>query len=292
MVVFTGQGLALMILNIVVWDRSDLVILRWLNNDVRQVTFFSTAFSLVERVLMIPTAFVGAAGVTIMAQFGRGESKVGPLTVESARYSFLIAVPLLIGMASVSGPAILNLYGGAYRPMIPVLVVTALMALPRNLLGPAFALLQTTARQGFLVIWVCVCGALDVTMDFLLTPHYGAVGAAVANGTAQTIAAVGVWLYIWRKFRPDLRLGAFGRIIVSGVTMGAAVVLLVNRFPTRPGLVVSIAAGVLIWCLLLRLTRALDEKDGERLGNVARSMPGPLRPAWTGMVHLLAPRRV
>src|SRR5262249_9935286 len=52
MFVYSGQGLVLMLLNIVVWNRSDVFFLKLLNPDIRQVTFFSFAFNTIEKILM------------------------------------------------------------------------------------------------------------------------------------------------------------------------------------------------------------------------------------------------
>ena len=41
---FSGREVVLIILNIVVWDRSDLLFLKWLDKDVKQVTFFASSF--------------------------------------------------------------------------------------------------------------------------------------------------------------------------------------------------------------------------------------------------------
>ena len=65
---YSTHGLALMLLNIVVWDKSDLLILRWLSSDPKsQASYFSVSFNLVERVLMIPNSFGASLTATVMA---------------------------------------------------------------------------------------------------------------------------------------------------------------------------------------------------------------------------------
>ena len=287
MFVYSGHGLVLMLLNIVVWDRSDLLFLKWLNPDISQVTYFSYSFNLVERLLMFPNAFAGSLGITIMAQYGRGEEKIRQLTVDGARYAFLIALPLLAGMASVSGPAALLLYGARFRPIVPVLTVVAALAIPKALTAPPTTLLQTTGNQGFLVVWSIICGVVNVVLDLLLTPGYGAVGAAVANGSAQTIATLGIWAWAWRLFRPDLRLGAFFRIAVSGAGMAAVAIALGRVVPGYAGLAAAVLGGALAWFILLRATGAIDATDGQRLLNVGKALPGRFRPAWSTLVAFL-----
>jgi O-antigen/teichoic acid export membrane protein len=289
--VYSSQGLALMLLNIVVWDRSDLIFLKILNKDVSQVTFFSMAFNLTERVLLLPNAFAYAVGATMMAQYGRGEEKVNPMTVESARYAFLLGLPLLAGMACISGPAVLLLFREPFRPMIPVLAAVALLAIPKSLMAAPTQLLQTTENQGFLVLSGWACGAVNVLLDILLTPRHGALGAAIANGSAQTLAVVLLWAYARRLFRLDLRLKAFGRIILSGIAMASVAVLVIHWMPARAGLAVSIVAAALAWTFLLRWTSALDDTDRQRLLSIGHAIPRHFQPAWTALVNLLVPDR-
>ncbi len=290
---FSGQALVLMVLNIVVWDRSDIVILKWTNHGdlgKMQVTFFSIAFSLTDRILMAPMAFSGALGATMMAQVGRARERVMEVAVTGAKYTFLLALPLLVGMAAVSRPFILAAYTNAYRAMIPVLVISTLLAVPKALSVSPTILLQSMERQGFLIWTGCICGAIDIGLDFLLTPAHGAVGAAWANGLAQTLAALMIWFKVYRDYKVNLRLGEFARIALSGAAM-LGVVLAVERllpFSNYAVLACSIAVGALAWLVALRLTHALNRSDAERLLQLGSRLPGAARPAFERCIRFLA----
>jgi len=289
LLVYSGEGVALMLLNVVIWDRSDVWFLKKLNPNIAQVTFFSQAFGFVEKLLMAPNAFGGSLGATLMAQYGRGEGKLNAMTVEGARYAFLIASPLLVGIACISGPAVLLIWGEQYRPMIPVLAIVALLAIPKALVTAPTALLQATEKQRFLVSWGMFCGGVNILLDILLTPGKGAVGAAIANGTAQSLAAVGTWVQAYRLFHLDLRLPALGRIAAAGLAMAAAAVAVSRTIPGYAGLAAAILAGMLVWFGVLRWTGAMDQNDGQRFLSVGRALPGRVRPVWNGLVNLIAP---
>ncbi len=285
---YSVQGLALMLLNIVVWDRSDLFFLTMLNSDKSQITFFTLAFNWADKMLLLPSAFGNSVGVTMMAQYGRGADRLKSLTVEGARYAFLIALPMLGGLACISSVLPL-LLGEAYRQMIPVLVIVALMAIPKAVISAPMLLLQTTENQGFLVRWFCICGAVDVTLDVLLIPRHGAAGAALANGIAQIFAAAGMWIHAYRLFDLDLRLPAFGKIALSALGMAAAALVSERVLPGIPGIVLAVLAGAAVWFVLLRLTGALDDRDAQRFLAVGRAVPAAYRPVWERLVGLLAP---
>jgi O-antigen/teichoic acid export membrane protein len=289
MVTFSGQGVVLMLLNIVVWDRSDLIVLRWMNSDIRQVTFFATSFGLVERLALLPETALGSAlGNTIMARFGADKDSVKRVAMVGTKYGLLLAVPLLVGMACISDPFIRLAYGTAYLPMIPVLTVSCLMVLPRMLKNGATPLLQTAERQSYLIWFGCIFGALDIGLDFLLTPHYGALGAAVSNGIAQVAASLATVFYAWRHFKLDLRLGEFARIFVAGLGMGAAAFGVTRVTSGLPGLLTAILTGAIAWPLFLRLTGSITAEDRDRLQSLIATLPAVARPAAWRCLNLMS----
>jgi O-antigen/teichoic acid export membrane protein len=290
MSIYSGQGLVLMVLNIVVWDRSDVVILNWMNPDVSQVTFFGIAFGFTDKLLMLPNAFAGSLGATMMAQFGRGVERVGEIMLTGAKYGLLLALPLLVGMACISRQFITLAYRPEYQPMVPVLALAALLAIPKALTLAPTLLFQTVEKQGYL-IWIgCVCGAIDIGLDFLLTPGYGALGATIANGAAQTLAAAMLWVWVYHNCKMELRLGEFAKIALSGACMAAMVLLVQYLIPISGylGLALSIAVGTLAWLGALRLTGAINHADGERLRQLGRRLPAGMRPILGRCVSLLS----
>jgi O-antigen/teichoic acid export membrane protein len=251
--------------------------------------FFSLPFNLVERVLMIPTLFAGALGFTMMAQYGRGEARLKEMTVDGGRYALLIALPLLLGMACLSRPLVDLVYLPSYRMMIPTLTLIALLAIPKALVTAPTMLLQTTERQGFLIFWGCVCGAVDIGLDFLLAGKHGANGAAIANGTAQGLAALGIWIYAWRADRLDLKLLDCGRILLSGAIMAAGVIAITRAVPGYLGLFLAVLGGAVLWLISLRLTAALKRQDVGRFLSIGNQLPLAVRPHWRSLIAWLAP---
>jgi O-antigen/teichoic acid export membrane protein len=284
---YSGQGVILLLLNVIVWDRSDLVILKMMNHDIRQIAFFSISFNITERLLMIPGVFSGSLGLTMMAQLGRDQKRINQLAVDGAAYAFLVGLPLLAGIACVTRPAVLLLYGRHFEAMIPVLTAAAILAIPKTLLAPATVLLQAQEEQRHMIVVGVVCGAVDVALDFLLTPAYGAFGAALANGLAQGAATAALWQRVHRVSGPKLDRAKLLKILLSGLSMSLAVVIVSRLIPNYAGLFCSIFCGVLVWFGMLRVSRAIDGKDAERFLAAGRSLPGPARRSLARCVRFL-----
>jgi O-antigen/teichoic acid export membrane protein len=285
---YSGQSLALTLLTVVVWDRSDMVILRAMNHHKAEITFFSLSFNLADRVLSVPATFCYSLAATMMAQFGRGQSRLREMTVDGGRYALLLALPLLVGLACVS-PLVPLLYKPEFAPMASTLSIVALFAIPKAMVASPTLLLQATERQSFLIFWGCVCGVVDIGLDFLLTGRYGANGAAIANGTAQTLGALGIWIYAWRVDKLDLKSGRFGRMVLSGALMAAGVLGFMHVVPGYAGMFGSIPVGAAVWFAALRLTRSLKPEDAGRIAAVGGQLPARFRPYWKRLIGWLIP---
>jgi O-antigen/teichoic acid export membrane protein len=287
---FSWQMTYLSILSMIIWDKSDLVFLKALTPDIRQIAWFTVAYNLAEKAILPPVVFASSLSTTIMAQYGRDASRVPGMTAEATRYVFLFSMPLLFGLALVSGPLIRVLYGPKYLPAIHVLEAAALLGVLKPLGYPIDALFKATGRQFQVVVWTTACAVLDIALDLVLIPRFGATGAAVASGMAVCIQvivflAIGVLRYhVPRDYR------GMGRVTIAALLMALVVLPLNKMLPPLAALVASPLAGAVTFFVSLRLTRVLGESDVERLSQLATVLPSFLRPLFQRLVHLLGNR--
>ena len=52
MTTFAWQSVISMLLALIVWERSEFFLLKYLSSDIRQIAFYSVAFSLADRLMM------------------------------------------------------------------------------------------------------------------------------------------------------------------------------------------------------------------------------------------------
>jgi O-antigen/teichoic acid export membrane protein len=232
---FSLQSLVIMVLGIVVWDRSEILFLKHFVPDVRQIAFYSVSFNLSERVLTIARIFGNSVGTTIRAQYGRDKNRLLVMLPLSAKYLAALAVPMCLGMAAVSSALIPVAYGSAYRPAIPVLAVCAILAIPKAFEVPVRAMLQSAERQDFLVKWNLLSAAVNIGLDWYLIPRFGAMGAAYGNGLAQSFAALGLWIGAQRMFRFQLPYRFLGRVAFAALSMAGAAWLAARWLPPPLG---------------------------------------------------------
>jgi O-antigen/teichoic acid export membrane protein len=276
MITFAWQSVATMVVAMIVWDRSEFILLKHLCSDIRQVAYYSVAFSMAERLLITSAVFGSATAATIFAQYGRDKSRLPAITASTFRYLALSSIPVHLISASLAFPALLFMYGNQYRDAAMVVTLAPLLCLPKAFIGPVQSLLQSNERQSY-VIWATVlAGVVDIGVAWLLIRAHGAVGACIGSGAAQVTAvgmmwAVGIYLY-------GIKLPWVQIVKITGVSIVAAVVARLVAAPLRPlwGIIAGGCASLVTLLVLFYLLRVLEPEDRARFNVLSGMLPKPI----------------
>jgi O-antigen/teichoic acid export membrane protein len=287
---FSGLSTGLMLLQIVIWDRSDIIFLKLLQPDIRQLAFFSVCFSVADRLMRVPQTFANALSATQMAEFGRDKDRLFKMTSQASTYVLLGALPILIGVACIGGPFIRVMYGAQYLPAIPVFIVVALLSIPKAVLTPALTLLYSAEDLGFILKWGCVAALINVLLDIALIPSRGALGAAWANGLAQTFAALTIWGRVLLRYPVRIDMSALFRLAAATLAM-AVVTLSIMATPLSAVVKLSVAVpvGALVFAFTSRIFMVLRKDDRRRLLVLSALLPTPVGSSFTRLVDFLVP---
>ena len=246
MIAFAWQSVASMILALIVWERSEFILLKHLCADIRQVAYYSVAFSMAERLLISASIFGSAASATIFAQYGRDKSRLPDITATTFRYLALTSIPLHVIAAALAAPALLLLYGSPYKGALMVVTLAPLLCMPKAFIGPVQSLLQSHERQGF-VIWPTVfAGMVDIGVAWYLIPAHGAVGACIGSGAAQ-IAAVGImWACGIYLFKVKLPWVLVAKVAFISVAASLSAHFIIVRLPPLLGILCGGSAALFV----------------------------------------------
>ena len=288
---FSGLSTGLMILQIVIWDRSDIIFLKLLQPDIRQLAFFSVCFNVSDRLLRVPQTFANALSATQMAEYGRDKDRLFRMTSKASTYVLIGALPILIGLACIGGPIVRVMYGSQYLAAIPVFVVVALLSIPKAILTPAQTLLYSAEDLGFVLKWGCVAAAINVLLDLALIPSHGAIGAAWANGVAQTFAALTIWGRVLVRYPVRIDMPALLKLAAATFAM-AIVVLGIVATPLSSLMKLSIAvpAGAIVFLVTSRVFMVLQKDDRRRLMQLSGLLPTPVGASFKRLVDFLIPQ--
>jgi O-antigen/teichoic acid export membrane protein len=276
MMAFAWQSLTSMAVALVVWDRSEFFLLHRLCPDIRQVSYYSVAFSMAERLLLSSMIFGSAAGATIFAQYGRDKSKLPELTASAFRYLALTSIPLHVIAAALAVPALLLLYGGQYRDAAMVVMLAPLLCMPKAFIGPIQSLLESNERQRDIILATVLAGIVDIGVAWRLIPAHGAVGACIGNGAAQLTAVGILWAIGIRVFKVRLPWVQVGKISVISALASLTAHFIVVRMAPLTGILLGGTASLTVLSALVYWLRVLEPEDHYRFSILAGMLPRPI----------------
>lgn len=276
MMSFAAQSVMGMLLTLVVWDRSELFLLKHLSTDIRQLSFYSVAFNLAERLLLFPTIFGAAAGASIYAQYGRDRSKLPALTAASARYIAMISLPVHIIAVPLAAPVLLTFYGNQYVGALLVSSVAPLLCLPKAFLGPIQSLFESVDRQKYFIYTTVFASFVDIGVAWLLIPTHGALGACLGSGAAQFTAVGLMWAVGIQRYKIHLPWGFIFKITTISAFSSAAAYVVASRLSPLSALIAGSTAATAVFFVLAYIFKVLEPEDRDRFKVITNACPAAL----------------
>jgi O-antigen/teichoic acid export membrane protein len=272
----------------VVWDRSEMLFLRYFSG-LEQIAFYSVSFGLADKLLLIPRTFGAATGITLMVESGRAPGRVDSIVNNACRYLLLVAFPVHLGAAAIASSAVALAYGPKYVHAIPVMIIAAILAMPRAFQEVSEVLMRAADRQKQLLIWLSITGAVNILLDWYLIPRYGAIGAAWGNGLSQTFGIIVVWQQARRIYTFSFPMKAALRLFAAAFLMAALAFYVSRALPGLPGLIAAILIAIPTYLGLVKLFHGLEPSDRARLAPIGDRLPGVVRRTYISVISFVTP---
>lgn len=174
--------------------RSDLIVLQ-VTQSALQVGYFAAPASL-------STAFLGlTAGVKARMQVSVVERKPSREVFRTLGVVVGVAAIGAIALAAMAALVVNVLFGAAYEQSIPVLRVIAFSAFGLIAFDLAQGVLVVLGARRTLIAVSAATATIVLTLLFVLTPPFGAVGAAFATAIAYIVSATAAWIAAARLLR-------------------------------------------------------------------------------------------
>lgn len=282
------QAIGVQLLMSVVWDRSELFFLRKFST-LEQISFYSISFGLSNNLLLFPRTFGPATGYTLMVEASSNPSRVDNIVKNACRFLLFVALPVHLGAAAIARGAVSVAYDYRYIAAIPVLIIAAILSIPRAFQEISEVLMRTADRQKELLTWLSVIGVVNITLDYFLIRRYGAVGAAWGNGLSQTLGIVVVWQQARRFFNFSFPIVSAIRMSAAALIMAAVAWSIDHAVHGLPGLILAIAVAVPTYLVLVKLFRGLEPYDRTRLAPIGDRLPGPARRLYLATIAFVTP---
>ncbi|MFY9854958.1 MAG: polysaccharide biosynthesis C-terminal domain-containing protein [Terracidiphilus sp.] len=287
MMPFAMQAVGSMFVAQIVWGRSEIILLKMLCADVKQVSFYSVAFTMAEQLLLVATIFGAAGGTTIFVQYGRDKSKLPELAASIFRYIALMSIPLHFIAASLAVPALLLFYGHKFEGAAMVVALAPVLCMFKAFLLPAQNLLESFEKQRYVIGATVIAGVIDISVAWYLIPSYGAVGACIGNGAAQ-LAAVGLmWMAATRLYKVRLPWLQVAKIAFCSALASLTAHYIAMRMAPLWGILFGGIASLIVLFTLFYLMRVLEPQDHDRFKLLASMLPKTLTRRVDGIISVM-----
>jgi O-antigen/teichoic acid export membrane protein len=252
----------ILLLDTIVWQRSEVLFLKWYST-LPQIAFYTLAFSIATKLSEVSGTFSSTLLPLYSESFGRsGLKDIGKVYVKALKYLQMVMVFPCLLAAAICKPLVELLYGSSYGPVVfPLqLLLVSLAVTSIGVVGSP--LLVGTEKQSFIAKYGTFVAVLNIAMDIVLIPRHGALGAAVANCTAQIVGVLGGAIYVIRYARAKFPWRTTATIYVAAAVSVAPVAYCFIE--THSGIalrVASVALGSVLYLLLLVFAGELDKHD-------------------------------
>jgi O-antigen/teichoic acid export membrane protein len=268
--------LGILFLDLVVWQKSEVFFLGWLSTP-DQIAYYSIAYSLVSRVMvLLPGAISGVLLPRIAALHeGGAVYDVGRTYSKSTRYLAFLTLPIIAAGIALARPFVTILYGLEYGGMVPVFRVLLLTGGLAAIVAAGSSVLYGVGHQRIILRFGLIIALINVTLDILLIPRLGAIGAALANGTAQGIGVIAGTAYLVRRLKSPLPARSLLKTAAASIMAALVSVVLINRVTLSPIATLLVGGTIFVSFYLgaLVATRNYDQEDialGRRLVQALR----------------------
>jgi O-antigen/teichoic acid export membrane protein len=214
----------------VVWSRSENYFLgRFCHAS--QVAYYNLSQNLLLRF----TSFIPALMWRILLPVASEQEAVSDLELKkrtyyhSVRYSAFCIFPLVTICLICAYELIVIVYGQDYAEAKSCFQILCIGALITSLTQPGSAMIYAANRQQFIFWFGLGLAALNILLDILLIPKYGAVGAALCFTSVTTLGASGGFFFLTRHMQLKVPWLSLVKILFSCNCLALGLFLIIRQ---------------------------------------------------------------
>ncbi len=243
---------ALAIFLMTVYTRIDFVMLeRLLVNGEKEAGIYASAYRLLDAVNVLGILFAGLL-LPMSAKLLKEKKSIRPVMRLSLQMLLCGAITLSIATCFFRKEIMFLLYEDASiysANVLGVLILNFIIVSGGYIYGTLLTANNSLAKMNRVFAWSV---ALNIVLNFILIPRYGALGAACTTLLTQTFALVGQIIIAKKTFGLTTDTALLGRLVILGVLMAGISFVLVNYevIPWVLSFAIALAMGISLGFLL------------------------------------------
>jgi O-antigen/teichoic acid export membrane protein len=236
-----------LLLGFALYYRIDMIMLRWLR-DESAVGLYSAAYRFLDAVILLAATLGGPLYPRLSNMMERDLDGVRNLLENTWKPMLALGLPVAIGTFFVAQPLTVGLFGHEFVDAGPLLQILIWGSLPILLINIPSHALNAADRVWTLAGVFGLSALVNVLVNFVLIPRWGAVGASIATVLCEWLILLLVTLLVHREVKVPFSLQGLWRYFLAAAGMA-----LVLGLTSGSGLVLELSAGIMTYvgCLLL-----------------------------------------
>jgi O-antigen/teichoic acid export membrane protein len=181
-----------------VMQNADVLLLA-MHRPAAEVGMYFAAAKTMALVMFVHYAVGSAAAHRFSALKARGDDAgLARAVRDGVRWTFLPSLAAAIVLL-VLGKPLLWLFSPEFTSAYPVMAILVVGFLARASVGPAEFLLNMLGQQRAVAAVAVSAAVFDIALCALLIPHFGMLGAAIANAATLVFAAIAYAIVAYRR---------------------------------------------------------------------------------------------
>lgn len=247
-------------------NQSDIFLLSYFSRSLSEISFYNIAYTLSRNLGNIVT--IGLSGVLLSiyseVYTKYGSKRLGDMWSLNIKFLVFFLTPIIFFCVYFAKTIIITLFTNEYAPAVYLFQVYILFFFLSWILGGGanMTLLMIIDKENIIIGTRTFSGILNIALDVLLIPKYGALGAIIATGSSTIFVILLEILMIKKYVLPKYPL-----IFTVKIIIGSLIPLIFISF-----LLVNIYVGALIYIftfvVLLFILKPFIKEDGKYIKNL------------------------
>lgn len=278
----------IMLLDKIIWDKSENFFLGKYCTAA-QAGYFNMAYGLSNKFTKLISNTFWKVLFPFMSERHGADDQVRLKRVFyiSTRYLAFFSFPIAAGGIVLSFPLIKYFLGTDYFPAQRALQIFFFSSIFGMLAIPQASVLYATAKQGFIIKYGAVLATLNLLLDFIFIPTYGATGAASINGIIRIFGYLGGIIYTMKITDITLPIKSLFKILYSAVLMAVLMQVVLKVNTELLGFILSIPVGVVVYLGSAFFVGTFELEDLQVFQKFNRYMPPLIRKPIDNLIRYI-----
>lgn len=224
-----------------IYFKVDIIMIRHLL-DITSVGLYSSAYRIIDSLIVVPTFFIYAAFPTLTNLHNTNNKKHLQELLEGAmKYLSIISVFVAVFFSFYAKEILSFLYKNEYLGAASSLQILGWAVVFYFLTSPLIYSIFSSKKDGVLLFRLVLLTSLNIGLNFVLIPKLGIQGAAISTLTTEVVS----FLALFSFARMTLSFGWIAKIALASITL--AIGLQTTHYLLFPTLII----GGLVYLSLL-----------------------------------------